>query len=633
MNTNFSAPSIFETFNARHLQAEQVARSFVPPVAIFAELVTKNNHILIGPRGSGKTTLLKMLTLPALANWEIGGYETVIPRTDFVGIFVPADRGWHAQLKEAAGAEGAGLSVGRVAFTTHILSSFVQTLRDARFFQSSPSAASIAAPAILNEENEALLVDELARVWKLKPAFRSLGGLSIALQARLVELGSLREHVRRAIDPEGCLLERAPYSDLNFRDCISHAIETHSVLAKGARHSWALLFDEFEVAPSFIQRDILSNLRGQSETRLLYKVAIAPYNKNFMQNVSDLSAAPSHDFKVVDLWYPEKSRAYEFSEQLVTRLFEAEGIEVKSTRQILGDSEFSFPEANDTGPYGHDGAILEAFKRLQKIDPSFRAHLGRKKINLDRIGEMSEEERAEKIRKLRSIVITREYFLRNDQVAAFRLKGRSRKIRTLYTGFPTILALCEGNPRMLIGITSPLARKLKQIRRSHGSRGVDKSAQAAQVKQAANSFRSMLKTIPYQEGADATQRGLLRLLDRVGEYFYRKCMVESFSPQPPLSFVVDSVTDEETLRAVGRALNAGAIIYVPDPGADPILSSLRGKRFRLCYLLSAYYKLPITLNTFVALSTILGKARYRATLPTHRDQTQLPLIGENDESN
>lgn len=630
MNTNFYSPSIFETFNARHLQPDQVARTFVPPIEAFGELVTTNNHILIGPRGSGKTTLLKMLTLPALANWRIDGYETVIPKADFVGIFVPADRGWHAQLKEAAFGEDDGISVGRAAFTTHVLASLIQTLRDSKFLFGNTNRSFTSAPALLDDEKEASLVDEVAQAWKLRPNIRSLGGLSIALQARLVELGSLREHVRRAADPEGYLLDRAPYSDLNFRDCISLAIETHSVLTDGRRHSWALLFDEFEVAPSYIQRDILSNLRGQSETRLLYKVALAPYNKNFMQNASDLSAAPRHDFKVIDLWYPEKDQGYHFSEKLVTRLFEADEIEVKGLRKIFGDSEFSFPETNDSGPYQGDGTVLEAFKRLDTIDPTFRAHLRNKQIDLARIGEMSEEERAEKVRKLRSIVITREYFLRYDAASPLRAKGRSRKIRTLYTGFPTILALCEGNPRLIIGITTPLARKLKQIRRSHGARGIDKTSQAAQVKLAANSFRSMLKTIPFEGVADHTQRGLLRLLDKVGEYFYRKCMLESFSPQPPLTFVVDSVIDEETLRAVGRALNAGAIIYVPDPGADPILTSLRGKRFRLCYLLAAYYKLPITLNTSVALSTILGRGKSRGATVPNQYQSRLPLNGSSE---
>jgi hypothetical protein len=416
----------------------------------------------------------------------------------------------------------------------------------------------------------------------------------------------MRERVKRSSDPEGYLLENAPYADLKFRDCVSHAIEAHAVLTGDGQRSWAFLFDEFELAPSHIQREILDNLRGESDTRILYKVALAPYNKNFMHNVSDISASPGNDFKVIDLWFPEKTRSYEFADRLVKRVLLEEGIEVDRLRRVFGDSEFGFPEADDTRPYDEDGKVFEAFLSLEKIDPTFRAHLSKKKIDLRRIGSMSETERAENIRKIRSIVITREYFLRSDRVIPTRITSRSRKIRTLYTGYPTILALCEGNPRLLIGITTPLVRSLIRQRARGSMTTIDKTLQAVQIKQAANSFRSLLKTIPYRDGDDFSQRGLLRLLDDIGGYFHRKSVREAFSPQPPLTFTVDSVVDDTTLLAVGQALNSGAIVYVPDLGADPMLTSLRGKRFRLCYLLGAYYKLPIMLNTAVALSSILG---------------------------
>jgi hypothetical protein len=175
----------------------------------------------------------------------------------------------------------------------------------------------------------------------------------------------------------------------------------------------------------------------------------------------------------------------------------------------------------------------------------------------------------------------------------------------------------------LIGITTPLARRLRHLSQAHRWPSIDKSAQAAQIKYASNSFRSLLKTIPFRQHSE-TDRSLLKLLDDVGEFFYENCILGQFKTQPPLTFTVDSHVDEETFRALGRALNAGAIIYVPDPGADRILTSLRGKRFRLCYLLAAYYKLPIMLNTDVALSTILAKARPRTSLP-NPDQQSLPL--------
>jgi hypothetical protein len=573
-----------------------------------------------------------MLTLPALTNWDVNRYQDVIPRADFVGIFIPADRGWHAQLHDAAPAdekhESAAITIGRVAFTTHVLTSFVQTLRDLSLLEGSQSSPLVNRPPVLKGTEEIAFVEEVARVWRLSPPLRSLGGLSIALRARLVELGSLRDTVRRSADPESVLIAGAPYADLNFRDCISHAVETHSVLTGDRDSSWAFLFDEFEVAPSHIQRDVLNSLRGEFDNRILYKIALAPYNENFMRNVSDISASPGHDFRVIDLWYPDKARGYEFAEQLVTRLLEEQGIQADSLRRVFGPSEFGFPEGDDTRPYGEDGKVLEAFVRLAKSDPSFRSHLASKKIDLTRIAEMSEAERAEKVRKLRSIVITRDYFLRSDKDLPERLKGRSRKIKTLYTGFPTILALCEGNPRLLIGITTPLIRRLKHFRAANASRSIDKPSQAAQIKLAANSFRSMLKTIPYEGSEGGRPNSLLKLLDDIGEYFHRKCVLEDFSPQPPLSFIVDSTVNNKTLSAIGRALNAGAIVYVPDPGADPILSSLRGKRFRLCYLLAAYHKLPIMLNTAVSLSTILeDKVVAKISRKSHPGQVDMFLGG------
>ena len=218
MTLNYYAPSLFERFNARHLRPDEVARTFVPPIEIFSELVTRNHHVLIGPRGSGKTTLLKMLTLPALENWDVGQFETVIPKTDFIGIFVAADRGWRVQLEdtENIGSKEA-LSIGQVTFTTHVLLSFIQTLRDMQHADEKEQVALVRPIAQLNTKMEAKLVDEIAHVWQLRPSMRSLGGLSVALRARMASLGSMKRQAERTSDPENFLFSEAPYSALRFR--------------------------------------------------------------------------------------------------------------------------------------------------------------------------------------------------------------------------------------------------------------------------------------------------------------------------------------------------------------------------------------------------------------------------------
>ena len=99
----------------------------------------------------------------------------------------------------------------------------------------------------------------------------------------------------------------------------------------------------------------------------------------------------------------------------------------------------------------------------------------------------------------------------------------------------------------------------------------------------------------------------MSLIDHVGNFFFKEIVVKDFNPDPPGSFVVDSNVSENLLDGLGKALNAGAIIYVPDPRGQTMLSSLRGKRFRLAYLLAPYYQLPIRLGRQVSLLSILAQ--------------------------
>jgi hypothetical protein len=93
-----NAPSVFESFNARALSPESVARTFIPSEK-FAELAARCHSIVIGPRGSGKTSLLKMLQTTALETWnheEAGEYRS---RIDYTGVFIATDISWKEQLR------------------------------------------------------------------------------------------------------------------------------------------------------------------------------------------------------------------------------------------------------------------------------------------------------------------------------------------------------------------------------------------------------------------------------------------------------------------------------------------------------------------------------------------------------
>ena len=226
--------------------------------------------------------------------------------------------------------------------------------------------------------------------------------------------------------------------------------------------------------------------------------------------------------------------------------------------------------------------------------------------------ELPSAERASIIRKVTSIVMVREAYRSEAQVIGSGQRlGRSRKNANIYYGVDALLAIVEGNPRWLIGLVGPLIRRYKE-----DSQRIPRAVQAIAISTAASRFRALLRTIPFvpdgpspSRHKQSASRGLLTLLDALGTRFRRHIIIDDFSPDPVLSFTVDANTSEGRLLALGRALNAGAVILVPDSGAEAIASSIRGKRFRLSYMLATSYDLPLLLGREGSLQRLLTDDR------------------------
>ena len=99
-------------------------------------------------------------------------------------------------------------------------------------------------------------------------------------------------------------------------------------------------------------------------------------------------------------------------------------------------------------------------------------------------------------------------------------------------------------------------------------------------------------------------RRLLSLLDRIGRAMRDGIVSNVFQAEPPLSFIVDSNVSEDLHDALGKALNAGAIVSEEVLG-EPIHGSLRGKRCRLSYMLASSYNLPLVLGRPLSLGRLL----------------------------
>ncbi len=604
MSTLMSAPSVFESFNARNLDPTQVAQRFIPPRQ-FDELILRNHSIVVGPRGSGKTTLLKMLQLPALASWKHADADSFRKKIDFTGVFVAADISWGAQLTalgEARLPEDLRTVLGFSAFTTHMLSALVRAMKEAM----SPTIAEVPSLARLyvnlDRETIAGLVRSLAKQWELALELPTFLALQTALQARLSRIAQIANQLAladaREIDPSAT---ETSFLYLDALSAVSFGVEQFNTYADQPYRKWALLFDELEIAPQAIRQALLRALRS-TNSNLLFKLSLSPYHQDAGLLNTAIAAMPAQDYQPIELWYARKEQGFQFSRALLEAMIVDAGCPDVTPEDIFGTASIGMrddaPNVN-LSAYRPGTELHKRYKRLAIKDPSFAKYISDNQVDLDRMHELPSAQRASIIRKVTSIVMVRDAYRSEAQtIGGGERLGRSRKNANVYYGVDALLAIVEGNPRWLIGLMAPMIRRFIE----DGQR-VDRSIQAIAISTAANRFRALLRTIPYvPDGTSsfrqkpAASRGLLTLLDTLGTRFRRHIIIDEFSSDPVLSFIVDARISDSLLLALGSALNAGAIILVPDSGAEAIASSIRGKRFRLSYMLATSYDLPLLLG-------------------------------------
>lgn len=609
-----SAPTTFDSFNARALPAEAVARTFIPSNR-FEELVTRTHSLIVGPRGSGKTSLLKMLQTRALEAWhhpEADRYRKLI---DYTGIFIPTDISWRDQL-ESLGfgflSQEERQSLCGAAFSFHVIHAVLNGFLCRMDDHLNPGEIKFRR-VTLSVEDETYLVKEISRAAHLSPTVNSVRSLKHAALSQIAEISRIAmEEVYMDPTSRAQRFSGIPFLAVDFIKVVALAIEIFNDLVKEPSARWALLFDELELAPKFIISQLLRSFRSVDE-RLLFKISISPYTAEIDELRQTLKATPGQDFTEIKLWYSHKEEGYSFGEKLLQALAESEGFTSSSLEEIFGESPFE----RDLGAeaYQPGSQQLKTIASALENDPSVRRYFKTHNLTLDRISAMGGQERAKTVRKIYPTLLLREFFrVPEPQRINLRQEQRSRKNPSIYGGATGLLAMTEGNPRWLIGVAKSLFRSFSTKR----SR-ISLEQQTEEIMKTVHRFRAVLKVIPVSGASTMLEvRTVLSILDKIGEFFYANCVLRDFVPQPYGSFIVDANVSGEVLEALGIALNAGAIVFVPDKDSGLTMGNLKGKRFRLCYLLSPFYKIPIRLGDGVALSRILSGEVVDAAAPAQQ---------------
>ena len=461
----------------------------------------------------------------------------------------------------------------------------------------------------LDFDAEKQLSLELAAHWRINLTTPTLSSLKQKLAARVVDIWRFgRQETLAGSTGRNERFIANEALNFDFVEEMLYAIGLINDFSKKKNRQWALLFDELEIAPNWLVDKLYPLLRSTTTQNVYFKLSMSPFAKISQANLSS-SPRPSHDYELVHLWYIQKSEAIPFSRELLVKTLERRCNCEIDLHKIFGPSPLKPSTKERDSGYGVGSRAHEVLSRAYANDPGFQEYVNRKDINLNELDKLDEDTRAADIRKVYPIVLFRQEFLKDE--GSFR----SRKKPQIFSGIDSFLEILEGNPRWIVGAANELAVTIQNKKR------ITPSIQYTYLRETAERFMSLLKTIPLYDGG-RDQKSLGDALDHVGDRIYESIMQERFTSEPYGSFRVDEKCPDDLLDSIGIAMNAGAVILLSDVESNWLVArELRGKEFRMSYLFSPYKHIPFRIGRAFPLSDVLnGVGKQRSRVATRDDE-------------
>ncbi len=604
----------YNTYNARYLSFEEVAESFIPNQE-FYKLLKNDNSLLMGPRGSGKTTLMKMITPGAIYNWNSTEAKEIHKEIPFFGIYIPSDIQWMKQIqsleKKLGDNKDISKSISRMLVNTNILISACKTFTHLLL--------KIPIEGKLLSKLESFIKD-LIKFWNIpKPIPLSIDAIVDSLHLRIKEVNTT---VNKIVSENLHFnqIEKPNYFYEEFFDLLvlaCNSFENHFKdlnVFNSNYFRWALCFDELEIAPEWLQLELLGFLRSRNQ-KFLFKLATTPLvslydstNKKYFK----IDAQLDNDYKIIRTWLSSRtdeknweSFCNNFVSSLIAKKFnfKIHPLEVfghyNDEKTFYENEHSKFQKAKSKSVYEKYSAFWIIMRELAIKDNSFNKFLLSKGIRPENPITKQKAIEDSVLRKIKPIVIFRYYFKKPEE------KLRSRKITALYYGLPNIYHICDGNPRTIINLVTEIYPYIK-IKNDCKVNEVSISNQARVAQ-----FVSETNFEIFSNHPDAnivlnnTRINLGEVLTHIGKYFFNKIVTNPFTMDPLSVFIIDEKVDAQLIVLLKFALNVGAILHLEPQEGLLNEQELRNKKFRLSYILHPLFKLPIREYHTINLSTIL----------------------------
>ncbi|WP_028890653.1 hypothetical protein [Tenacibaculum sp. 47A_GOM-205m] len=575
--------SFHNTYNARHLAPSDVAKTFIYSNN-FQRLVQNNHSIILGARGCGKTTLMKMLTIPALYSWENDPLSSNIRSTiPFYGIYVSTDIYWNVKNQTY------GAQLERYGNFADRISHF--SVNSNVFISLCDTFINIISTEIndYDERKEVELSVALIKAWKLDYVVPKIKFIREALNERIDTVNQFIQDVIFNFKPE----DEIPYPDffnLAFESSLELIIPKFERIynIEGVK-KWALCFDELEFAPIWLQEKLFASLRSRTQY-ILYKLSASPILPSKIEKLfkGEYSPTSGNDVDMIKMWASADSE--DFSKKIINSFLGGD-LDVK---EVLGSNEIYNKSQNS---YVKGSAFHKKLLNLIDKDESFMLFLKDKRVDLVNPVPLLKGQKDTLFRKIKPIVYFREFFLLSNINKHPKYRSRKKSI-DLFHGYEVISKVCDGNPRWLIGIISQLISKRNEI-----DSKISKEDQYNELLNASKRFKNVIANIPVGN----SNVNMVKIIDRIGEYFKNEILGGDFKMDPRGTFIVDEderKVHESLIELINKGVSQGAFILL-DSNDNSFDFEVRGKRFKLSYLFYILYNLPLRSYNPVKLSDCL----------------------------
>lgn len=532
------------TFNSRYLTCRQISDMFVP-TQNFYKLAKPCHSILLGARGSGKTTMLKMLQPEAVRVFNSQDDKLDIP---FYGVYIPSDRQWSLILEQLdEQANPFFKHVSQALVNLNVMLAFLETLNSVLKDKDISSSD--------NYNFCKTFIQQMRLDENLPPVIEII---NLHLRNLVIELqNAVREGNYDYVFPLVC--------KTNFMDSLTLVlgIIDWCYSKYNLNQLWALCFDEMEIAPEWLQNDIVGHYLRSKNQRLFFKITSTPDWTIPLNSFRDPSVG--NDIEVIKCWNSELANFAEW----------------KSFCNVIIDNMLF-------SKYGIDRDALRGLITVEKQDRTFYLE------NLPKVDKgfadyfLRDSDRDDNNKPVISRSSIRSKFY-NGLVLAMRYQHfcyvakKNYSHNFVYLGDWLLYSMADGNPRSLLHILDeiPVAMEvdgrlrmnipvLNRVVREYSAKAMEerfsycvmKPIELASIKY---SFRDILMAI--------------------GDYFRNDLLGEKYNPFPRTMFAVDG--SSELLRFIHVGLESGALIRIDDRNAysGKYLNGV----YRLTFMLYPYF--------------------------------------------